>query len=139
MPFQHTLYRIDQGLTKLSPDKLEKEAHLEDYIAQDMGILSDRWMLIGRQVHTDFGKFIDLLAVDRSGTLIVIELKKDLTPREVVAQALDYAAWVEGLEPERIAIPNSYSTRSWQCWRGLNWPRGVSFTATEVANTRQKQ
>jgi len=103
MPFQHTLYRIDQGLTKLSPDKLEKEAHLEDYIAQDMGILNDRWMLIGRQVHTDFGKFIDLLAVDNSGTLIVIELKKDLTPREVVAQALDYAAWVEGLEPERIA------------------------------------
>jgi len=103
MPFQHTLYRIGQGLTKLSPDKLEKEAVLEDYISQDMNILSDRWMLIGRQVYTDFGKYIDLLAVDASGTLIVIELKKDLTPREVVAQALDYAAWVEGLEPERIA------------------------------------
>jgi len=114
MPFQHALYRIDQGLTRLSLDKLEKEAVLEDHIAKDMGILNDRWMLIGRQVYTDFGKYVDLLGVDSSGTLIVIELKKDLTPREVVAQALDYAAWVETLEPERIAeIWNAY-VNSWR-------------------------
>lgn len=60
-------------------------------------------MLIGRQVHTDYGKFIDLLALDGAGTVIVIELKKNLTPRDVVAQGLDYAAWVETLEPERLA------------------------------------
>lgn len=103
MPFQHTLYRIDQGLSKLSPGKLDNEEQLEEYIFQDMSILSDRWMLIGRQVHTDFGKYIDLLAVDSSGTLIVIELKKGMTPREVVAQTVDYAAWVDSLEPDRIA------------------------------------
>ena len=103
MPIQHALYRIDQGLKKLTITTLEKESVLEDLIAQDVGILDARWMLIGRQVHTDFGKFIDLLAMDEAGTLIVIELKRDLTPREVVAQAIDYAAWVEGLEPERIA------------------------------------
>lgn len=33
MPFQHTLYRIDQGFQRLSPTTLEKEAVLEDHIA----------------------------------------------------------------------------------------------------------
>lgn len=103
MPFQHSLYRIDQGLQRLSLVPLEKEEILENHIAQDVGILNDRWMIIGRQVHTDYGKYIDLLAVDATGTLIIIELKKDQTPREVAAQTLDYATWVETLPPEQIA------------------------------------
>jgi hypothetical protein len=32
-----------------------------------------------------------------------VELKRDRTPREVVAQALDYASWVERLDAEDIA------------------------------------
>jgi hypothetical protein len=32
-----------------------------------------------------------------------VELKRDLTPREVVAQALDYVSWVERLNAEDIA------------------------------------
>lgn len=103
MPFQHTLYRIDQGLKVLTPASLDKEEALEDFIFQDIGILNNRWLLIGRQVRTDYGKFIDLLAVDENGSLVVIELKKHMTPREVTAQALDYAAWVEHLEPQQIA------------------------------------
>jgi len=103
MPFQHSIYRIDEKLTRLSLTSLEKESILEEHIAEDIGILDDRWLLIGRQVFTDYGKYIDLLAVDEAGTIIIIELKRDMTPREVVAQTLDYAAWVDGLEPERIA------------------------------------
>ena len=30
-------------------------------------------------------------------------LKRDRTPREIVAQALDYASWVEQLTSEKIA------------------------------------
>jgi hypothetical protein len=59
-------------------------------------------LLIGRQVYTDFGKYIDLLAIDASGSIIVIELKKHKTPRDVVAQTIDYAAWIEKLPTERI-------------------------------------
>jgi hypothetical protein len=60
-------------------------------------------MLIGRQVITDFGGRIDMLAIAPDGSLILIEIKRDRTPREVVAQALDYAAWTEGLGADRIA------------------------------------
>jgi RecB family endonuclease NucS len=54
-------------------------------------ILSDQWMIIGRQEDTGFGGRIDLLGIAPDGTLILIELKRGRTPREVVAQAIDYA------------------------------------------------
>src|SRR5699024_5475914 len=37
------------------------------------------------------------------GSLVLVELKRDRTPREVVAQSLDYASWVQRLEPEDLA------------------------------------
>lgn len=60
-------------------------------------------MLIGRQEDTGFGGRIDLLAVAPDGSLVLVELKRDRTPREVVAQALDYACWVARLDAEEIA------------------------------------
>lgn len=60
-------------------------------------------MLIGRQEPTGFGGRIDLLAIAPDGSLVLIELKRNRTPREIVAQALDYAAWVENLTADRIA------------------------------------
>ena len=40
----------------------------------------------------------------------MIELKRDRTPREVVAQALDYGSWIKGLDFDRIAtIAAEYS------------------------------
>jgi hypothetical protein len=59
-------------------------------------------LIIGRQVPTDHGKFIDLLAMDATGALVIIELKKDRTPREIVAQVLDYASWVRTLTTPEI-------------------------------------
>jgi hypothetical protein len=34
-----------------------------------------------------------------SSSLILIEIKRDRTPRDVVAPALDSTNWVEGLQP----------------------------------------
>jgi hypothetical protein len=41
-------------------------------------------------VPTEHGEFVDLLALDRTGGIVIIELKKDKSPREIVAQVLDY-------------------------------------------------
>lgn len=71
-------------------------------IVAQPSILSDEWMLIGRQENTGFGGRVDLLAIAPDGSLILIELKRDRTPREVLAQALDYACWVENLRLEDI-------------------------------------
>ena len=103
MPLEFGVWRIDEGLESLDVGSLDSENRLENLLDQDISIASPNWMIIGRQVCTDFGKFIDLLALDRDGKLIVIELKREKTPREVVAQLLDYGSWVKELEDEDIA------------------------------------
>ena len=54
-------------------------------------------LIIGRQVQTGFGGVIDLLALDAEGRVHVVELKRARTPRDVVAQTLDYGSWVKDL------------------------------------------
>ena len=46
-------------------------------------ILSDRWMLIGYQVRTAFGKLIDLFVLNPDGKLVVIDLKRNQRSLEV--------------------------------------------------------
>ena len=46
---------------------------------------------------------IDLLCINAEGDLVIVELKKDRTPRQVTAQALDYASWVDGLSKDEVA------------------------------------
>jgi Endonuclease NucS len=80
------------------------EQRLESVIATDIAILGlGSLMLLDRQVSTDHGTRIDLLALDANGTIFVVELKRGRTPREVVAQVLDYGSWVRRLSAERVA------------------------------------
>jgi hypothetical protein len=78
------------------------EQQLENLIASTPQALSADWMIIGRQEWTDTGGRIDLLAVAPDFSLVLIELKRSRTPRDIVAQTLEYAAWVEQLTPEAI-------------------------------------
>lgn len=102
---------IEVGIWKLNGAKAEKIAYtalkseglLEKVLAGDISIIDPNLLLIGRQVPTSYGKFIDLLAIDADGNLVVLELKRDRTPREVVAQLLDYGSWIRELEDEDIA------------------------------------
>ncbi len=102
MPIMHAIWKIGDKPKSLAEVSLGKESLLEQMIVDEPEILSDRWLLIGRQVHTMHGGYIDLLALNADGQIIVIELKRDQTPREVVAQALDYASWVQNLQPDDI-------------------------------------
>ena len=103
MPIEHAIWKIADDPKQLAECELENENELEDLISKDIKILNDQWLLIGRQVHTAYNKNIDLLALDSSGSLIVIELKKNKTPREVVTQTIDYATWVKNLDASTIA------------------------------------
>jgi hypothetical protein len=103
MPIQHAIWTVGDAPRALTLAKLESEKRLEDMIVRSPGILSPAWMLIGRQEKTAFGGFVDLLAIAPDGSLVLVELKRDKTPRDIVAQGLDYAAWVEGLEADEIA------------------------------------
>ena len=68
MPIEHALWKIGKKPIQLVTTTLDSEADLEDMIAKDINILSDQWLLIGRQVRTAYNKDVDLLAIDGSGT-----------------------------------------------------------------------
>ena len=110
MPVEQSIWKVGESPEKLNSSKLKNEDELEDMICQDMTILYEQWLPIGRQVITAHGGKIDILAIDQNGNLIVIELKKNRTPREVVTQAIDYASWVKTLDSAKIAsIYKKYS------------------------------
>ena len=94
--------RPDQRLTEISSIQINLEDRLEDWLESDISMLDPSLLVIGRQVPTDFGGAIDLLCLDSSGDTVVIELKRGKTPRDVTAQALDYASLVKELSSDRI-------------------------------------
>jgi hypothetical protein len=103
MPIQHAIWTVEDNPSPLTITRLPSEQKLEEMIVRDPRILSEEWLLIGRQEPTAHSGRIDLLAIAPDGALVLIELKRERTPREIVAQALDYASWVEQLAPDRIA------------------------------------
>ncbi len=81
------------------------EERLESWLENNPHCLSEdgNVLIIGRQVMTNLNSKLDLLAVDRKGDSVVIELKRDRTPRETIAQILEYASFVTSLSPEQLA------------------------------------
>lgn len=102
MPVEVGIWKISGTLQRISFQAMGAEEHLEGVLEQDITILDSTLMVVGRQVVTGFKKEIDLLAINREGDISIIELKRHKTPREVVAQILDYASWVQNLSYEEI-------------------------------------
>jgi len=92
----------EDKLTEIIKTKLNLEARLEKWLERDISILSPDLLVIGRQVATDYNGIIDLLCLDNGGNVVIVELKRDQTSREVTAQALDYASWVKNLSADEI-------------------------------------
>ena len=97
---------VDNKLEILKSNMIEtgrKEAEdLEEWIKTDPTILGEDILIIGEQVSTRSGT-IDFLGIDKSGDLIIVELKRDKLPREVLAQAIDYASDVSYWDVEKIS------------------------------------
>src|SRR5918998_1190140 len=88
-------------VTSLANEGRKEALDLEEWIASDPSIVRPGLRVIGRQVSTRSGP-LDLLAIDRSGNLVVIELKRDRLPREALAQAVDYASDVASWSIDKI-------------------------------------
>ena len=102
MPLELGVWRIDAGVKPVEFGALDLEKRLEEILDKNIEIASPNWFVIGRQVRTSHGGIIDLLAMDRDANLIVLELKRDRTPRDIIAQLLDYGSWVVGLDVDNI-------------------------------------
>jgi len=82
-------------------DRKEKE-HLEQWIKTHPQILGNNILVIGEQVQTKSGP-LDYLGIDNNGNTVIIELKRDRLPREVVAQAIDYASDIANWEIDKLS------------------------------------
>ena len=105
---KNTWKDIEDGIVeKVKSDSIDYECYFESWLENSPSLLFDdeddgnTVLWIGRQVTAsvgDVGKFPDLIGIDASGDLVIVELKKGKTPREVIAQILEYAAWGSQLD-----------------------------------------
>lgn len=82
------LTHIDTTMAKEGRKEFED---LEEWIRETPEILGQNLLLIGEQVHTNSGP-LDFLAIDETGNIVIIELKRDQIPRGALTQAIDYAS-----------------------------------------------
>jgi len=106
------LWKIEKNKHhEITKSKLDLEERLEEWLAKDPSIISPDLLIIGRQVQTHGGP-LDLLGMQENGDLVIMELKRDKTPREITLQVLDYATWVKQLDVYKIQdIANEYLQR----------------------------
>lgn len=104
MPQEIRIWEVKNkyDLREIERSKLDLEERIEAWLEKDISIISNDLLVIGRQVETDFGGVIDLLCIDPNGDLVLIELKRHKTPREITAQTIDYASWVKDLSNEQV-------------------------------------
>jgi hypothetical protein len=91
----------DGSASAVAEQRLATEAQIESAVESAPELLGMDVIIIGRQTPTPSGP-LDLLAIDGGGRLVVVENKRDRTPREVLAQTIDYAAWVSTLTFDEV-------------------------------------
>ncbi len=82
--------------------KLANENMIQNWIAERPELLGLELLIIGREVVAPDRGRVDLLGIDEDGNLAILELKRDRTPREVIAQILDYASWIVTLKTREV-------------------------------------
>lgn len=89
MPIRTAIWKVTTPPEPLVESSLPNERVLEEMIVAAPRLLSEEWMLIGRQEDTGLGGRVDLLAVAPDGAVVLIELKRDRTPRTEEIRPLD--------------------------------------------------
>ncbi|VAW38394.1 hypothetical protein MNBD_CHLOROFLEXI01-3305 [hydrothermal vent metagenome] len=95
------MYKVDTNektLIPMSPRSLgelgiRERFDLQEWIEKTPSVLDDDLLVIGKELVLPSGIRLDLLAVDRQANLVVIELKRDSSGRDVEWQSIKYASY----------------------------------------------
>ena len=82
--------------------QMPTELELEELLVRHPDMLEPRLKLVGRQTPTQAG-WLDLLAVDKDGRLVVYELKRGSLVKEAVTQVLAYASDLDAMSTTQLA------------------------------------
>ena len=83
--------------------QMPTELAFEELLVRNPEMLGSHLELIGRQTPTLSG-WLDLLAVDQDGHLVVFELKRGTLVREAVTQVVDYASALDAMSVDELAM-----------------------------------
>ena len=78
-----------------SESNLKERQHIEEWLRKNPEIMGEELLIIGHE-YDDFenNERIDLLAIDKEGNLVVIEVKRDNSGISVDFQALKYVSYM---------------------------------------------
>ena len=97
------IHHIKDGkVVEYKKKNVNKEKEIEDYLEKHIQVLDKDIFIIGRQVPTGSKTIIDLMGLDRDGNVVIIEIKKGVSAREVISQILEYGVWAENIQYEDL-------------------------------------
>lgn len=107
-----TMYKIDKTNNRICPIEarsfsemgFREREHLQEWLANQPEALGEELLIIQKEFDgfDDTKERLDLLALDKNGQLVLIENKLDDSGRDVVWQALKYAAYCSSLKSSQI-------------------------------------
>jgi len=96
--------------TTFTESKILERENIEEWIRKNPETLGEELLIIGHE----YDKFetndrLDLLAIDKDGKLVIVEIKRDKTGSNVEFQCLKYCSYCSQLEPsDVIEVYNEY-------------------------------
>lgn len=106
------MYLVDQKSNRIMNIKektfselgFKERTHLQEWIAYNTSCLGEELLIIQKEFDgfDDTKERLDLLALDKSGNLVIIENKLDDTGRDVTWQSLKYASYCSSLTKKQI-------------------------------------
>lgn len=118
--------KLEPVATTLASSGRREKDDLERWIRSDSTVLGDDIAIIGQQVQTSSGP-MDYLGIDSSGNTVIVELKREMLPREALAQAIDYASDVSDWDLDRFReICKVYTEQTFEDYFQQRFP-GISI------------
>jgi Endonuclease NucS len=103
----YKLNRVGKQLTKLTPTSLTDRGllerfDLEEWIATSPDVLGEDLLVLAKEYVLPSNLRIDILALDKSANVVVVELKRDLSGGDIEWQGIKYASYCSSLIPDEI-------------------------------------
>lgn len=93
---------VEIPATSFGALNLRERYDIQEWISGTPEILGEELLIIAKELVLPSGSRLDLLAVDRQGALVVIELKRDDSGTNVEWQAVKYASYCSSFSQDEI-------------------------------------
>lgn len=115
----------DVAVAELAETTISLERDIEDHLVKDLSSIEEGLKLVQRQMTTEVGRF-DIMAEDKEGLAVVIEIKVGEAKDSSIGQIARYLGW--------------YSKSTGKPVRGIlvanDFPLGVVYAAAAIPNLR---